>query len=178
MNGLEVLAACLFVGRVVHVEVIERVIIPNDTRARELAEVGQAIVNLNAERYQHGVIRPCFEEIRAGLEAQHARMLALPPEPDIATERPTGQTFGQLWDGASLEERRQLMIKAGFQLRIAKIKKDTPVPRSQRTRVIGELMSHLASLLLVAGVNGIPEEAGEYLRNLRVPKTYATRRDS
>ena len=171
MDGLEVLAACLFVGRVGHVEVIERVIVPNDTRAKELAEVGQAIVNLNAERYQHGVMRPGFEEIRADLEAQHARLLALPPEPDVATERPTGQTIGQLWDDAGIEARRQLMIKAGFQVRIAKIKKDTPVPRSQRKRVIGELMNHLASVLLVAGVTGIPEEAGEYLRTLADPNS-------
>ncbi len=120
MDGLEMLAAWLFLAQVGRVEVLERVAVLGDDHAAAKAEVGRQITELTAERFQRGVVHENYDQMMASLQAEHARLAALPPEPPTITERPTGQTFAQLWHASDTEGRRQLMMRAGFQLRVAR----------------------------------------------------------
>ncbi len=170
MSSLETLGEGLFLAMVGPVEVLERIAVPGDDHATALAEVGQAIADLTQERYVRGIVRDNYDQTLAGLQAEHARISALPPEPPTITERSTGRTFAQLWDGASIEERRQLMMKAGFKLWIARTRNaDTITDRKKLAEVRGQQEAALATMLLSVGVTEVSEQAWDEVRALLNP---------
>lgn len=106
----------IFLDQVGRVEVFENVTIPGDNHAAELAAVGQAITELVSDRFVRGIVRDDYDALIARLQAEHARLAALPAEPDQVEQRSTGRTFAEHWAAADLRERRQLMLDAGFLL--------------------------------------------------------------
>src|SRR5260370_36384006 len=95
-DWLDPLAVALFLGQVGHIEIQERVPAADDGRA-ELAEIGQAIVDLEAERFVHGIQRDGYDDMVAALKARHSQISAPPASPSMATYRPTGQTYRDMW---------------------------------------------------------------------------------
>jgi site-specific DNA recombinase len=106
----------IFLEQVGHVEVFEKVTIPGDNHAAELAAVGQAITELVSDRFVRGIERDDYDTLIARLQAEHARLTALPAEPDQVVQRSTGRTFAEHWAACDLRGRRQLMLDAGFLL--------------------------------------------------------------
>ncbi len=117
---LDPVAEKLFLTQVGHVEIEERRTVPGDNHAAELVDVGQAITELTSERYVRGIIRDDYDAMLARLQAEHARLGTLPAEPDRIELVPTGQTFADKWADSDTLERRQLMINAGFKIRIGR----------------------------------------------------------
>jgi site-specific DNA recombinase len=107
-------AETIFLNQVGHVEILEKVTIPGDNHATELARIGQAMTDLVSERYVRNIVRDDYDALMARLETEHARLAALPAEPDRIEQRSTGRTFAELWEVSDIQERRRLMLDAGF----------------------------------------------------------------
>jgi site-specific DNA recombinase len=122
---LEDLAGRLFLGLVGNQEILERIYIPAEDSSAELTAVEQAMEHLEA---QYAADAACCGETGAArfpgmmtrLEERRDRLAALPSTPARIEYRPTGQTFADQWREEDQAGRRQLMVHAGFQVRITR----------------------------------------------------------
>jgi site-specific DNA recombinase len=90
----------------------------DDTRERQLKKIGQAIIDLETDRYAHGIIRPNHDELVASLKEQEAEIRSTPPPESVEEETPTGETIGELYERSDLAGRRSLMQQIGFTFRV------------------------------------------------------------
>jgi DNA invertase Pin-like site-specific DNA recombinase len=83
----------------------------------ELENINCALDNLQAES-DAGLIRDQQKYINrlSALTARQKKLAALPAQPDRWEEQPSGKTWGQWWEGASEELRRELLVSAEFQV--------------------------------------------------------------
>jgi site-specific DNA recombinase len=93
-------------------------------RERKLAEIGQAIIDLNEDQFMRGIIRPNFDEMLASLRAEHDRLRAMPPEPSHEEQIPTGETIGQLWGRLDAQGRRAFLQGTGLRLFVSRDESD------------------------------------------------------
>ena len=128
----EELAERVFIGLVGSQEILEPVYIPGEDASAELAAVDEAIEHLEDQyavgkvyRGERGASR--FAAMMTRLEERRDRLAAMPSIPARIERRPTGRTFADRWDDEGQTGRRQLMVDAGFQLRIAR----TPLPHAE-----------------------------------------------
>ena len=167
---LEDLAARLFLSLVGTQEILERVHIAAEDSSAELAAVEEAMEHLEAQyaagavyRGETGAAR--FAAMMTRLEERRDRLAALPVTPARTEYRPTGRTFADRWQEEDEAGRRQLMVNAGFQVRIAR----TPIApadiaaearRQGITRTARELRSRAANLRFMATKATDPERHG------------------
>jgi hypothetical protein len=113
------------------------------------------------------------------LEARRDRLAAVPSTPARIQRRPTGRTFADRWAEADQAGRRQLMIDAGFQFRIAR----TPIGmadvaaeirRQGITRTPTELRNRAAHIREMAAKTTRPERLAVLAAELE--EVEATRR--
>jgi DNA invertase Pin-like site-specific DNA recombinase len=129
---LEKLVAQLFLHLVGGQEILHRVHIPAEDSSAELAAVDEAMRHLE-EQYAAGAVyrgevgAKRFAAMMTRLEERRDRLSALPSTPARIEYRPTGQTFANRWEEEDVTGRRQLMVDAGFQVRISR----TPIPSSE-----------------------------------------------
>jgi site-specific DNA recombinase len=129
---VEALAGRLFLGLVGQQEILDRVYIAAEDASAELAAVDEAMQHLE-EQYASGAVyrgregAERFAAMMSRLDERRARLAALPSTPARIEYRPTGRTFANAWEETDDAERRQLMIDAGFQVRIAR----TPMSRAE-----------------------------------------------
>jgi site-specific DNA recombinase len=129
---LEDLATRLFLDLVGTQEILERVHIPAEDASAELAAVDEAMQHLE-EQYAAGAVYQGetgarrFAAMMTRLEERRDRLAALPSTPARIEYRPTGRTFADRWAEEDHAGRRQLMVDAGFQIRIAR----TPNPPAE-----------------------------------------------
>ncbi len=129
---LEKLVAQLFLYLVGRQEILHRVHIPAEDSSAELAAVDEAMRHLE-EQYVAGAVyrgeagAERFAAMMTRLEERRDRLSALPSTPARIEYRPTGQTFANRWEEEDVTGRRQLMVDAGFQVRISR----TPIPSSE-----------------------------------------------
>jgi site-specific DNA recombinase len=122
---LEDLAARLFVGLVGDQEIIEQVHIAAEDSSGEVAALEEAMGHLE-EQYATGTVyrgeagAARFAALMARLEERRERLAAQPYVPARIEPRRTGQTFKWRWEQEDDAGRRQLMVAAGFQVRIAR----------------------------------------------------------
>jgi site-specific DNA recombinase len=83
-------------------------------REQKLAEIGQAIIDLNEDQFMRGIIRPNFDEMIASLRAEHDRVRTMPPEPSHEDPVPTGETIGHLWQRLDTQGRRAFLQGIGL----------------------------------------------------------------
>ena len=164
---LEDLAARLFLGLVGTQEILDRVHIPAEDSSAELAAVEEAMEHLEAQYASGAVYRgetgaARFAAMMTRLEERRDRLAALPSTPARIEYRPTGRTFADRWQEEDEAGRRQLMVNAGFEVRIAR----TPIPpadiaaearRQGITRTTRELRSRAANLRFMATKATNPE---------------------
>ena len=103
-----------------------------------------------------------FAAMMTRLEERRDRLAELPSTPARIEYRPTGRTFADRWREEDVAGRRQLMVHAGFQVRIAR----TPIAppdiaaearRQGITRTARELRSRAANLRYMATKATQPE---------------------
>jgi hypothetical protein len=94
------------------------------------------------------------------LEERRDRLAALPFTPARIDYRPTGRTFADRWEEDNEAGRRQLMVNAGFQVRIAR----TPITPADIAREIRRL-----------GVTGNAEQLRHRANRIRYMTTKATK---
>jgi site-specific DNA recombinase len=129
---VEDLAQRLFLGLVGQQEILDRIHIPAEDSSAELAAVEEAMEHLE-DQYATGAVyrgregAERFSAMMSRLEERRARLAALPATPARIEYRPTGRTFADRWQEEDDAGRRQLMIDAGFQVRIAR----TPMTQAE-----------------------------------------------
>lgn len=128
-DWLESLAEDLFLAEAGSVEITMTIAVADDGQAAELAAVGTQIADLTREKYVLRQVREDYDMLMDALTRRHAELSAAPrlrPEP---REVPTGQTFAQRWEELAGDDdaRRNLMIKAGFKIKVAKLPAGTVV---------------------------------------------------
>jgi len=164
---LENLAARLFLSLVGTQEILERVYMAAEDSSAELAAVEEAMEHLEAQyatgavyRGETGAVR--FAAMMTRLEERRDRLAALPVTPARTEYRPTGRTFADRWQEEDEAGRRQLMVNAGFQVRIAR----TPIApadiaaearRQGITRTTRQLRSRAANLRFMTTKATTPE---------------------
>jgi site-specific DNA recombinase len=164
---LEDLAGRLFLGLVGNQEILERVDVPAEDSSAELAAVEEAMEHLEAQYATGAVYRGAngagrFAAMMTRLEERRDRLAELPSTPARIEYRPTGRTFADRWREEDAAGQRQLMVHAGFQVRIAR----TPIApldiaaearRQGITRTARELRSRAANLRYMATKATQPE---------------------
>jgi hypothetical protein len=114
---LEGCVAAIFLGLVGDVEVIERVPIPAEDHARELAEATEAVEHLDEEYNAGRLHAAAYARMVTRLEEKREELSKLPVRPASVERRPTGRTYAQEWDSRDTQARRRLMLHAGFEVR-------------------------------------------------------------
>jgi len=136
----------------------------------ELAEVGQAITELVQDRFVRGLVDDGYAAKLASLEAEHARLSALPAEPDTIQVVSTGQTFADRWQDSDTQERRQLMRSAGFQIRVSKTATGQLIDAALRDELVRRHEETLGRLLTDHGVGTVElHEVWDEVRKLVDP---------
>lgn len=97
-------------------QVMKLEVTSGDGHEKAIADVGQQIADLTAERYVRGVIRPDFDTLMARLQTEHARLAGLPRKPDKTRRVPTGQTFRQKWELMDATARRLFLRDSGVRV--------------------------------------------------------------
>jgi len=162
---LEDLAARLFLSLVGNQEILERVYIPAADSSAELAAVEEAMQHLEGQyatgsvyRGEHGAAR--FAAMMTRLEERRDRLAALPSTPARIDYRPTGRTFADRLEEENEAGRRQLMVNAGFQVRIAR----TPITPAD-----------IATEIRRVGVTGNAEQLRHQANRIRYMTTKTTK---
>lgn len=120
-GDLEELTGYVFLAQVGHVEFAERVLIPGEDHAGELAEVADAIAGLD-EELEAGNLHPrAYARMITPLEHKRDALAALPSRAARIERRPTGETYAQRWEHSDPTERRKLMTGAGFEIWASKV---------------------------------------------------------
>ena len=112
MGELEAAVETWVFGAYGHKPDMEKIVTAGSDHSRQLAEVGQAIAELTQERFIRGIVRGDYDDMTAQLVAEHARLKALPPEPDQIDWRPTGKNVAQVYlDLTDREARRAFLLE-------------------------------------------------------------------
>lgn len=117
---LESVVSDALLGAVGGVELTTRKVIPGDDHSQVLAKIGHQLADL----WVHSAAAADFGERKAVLEAEHARIAALPQEDPEVQEVPAGVTFGQKWDAMDGDERHAYLLGAGVRVEVERGGKD------------------------------------------------------
>jgi site-specific DNA recombinase len=106
------------VGKVPH---REKVIYPAEDHAAEIAEVNEAIENLEADRYERGLFSgdngaARYAERMRRLEARQAALEILPSHAERIEWPETGRTFAEHWQSLTEPQRRTFLVDAGVKV--------------------------------------------------------------
>jgi site-specific DNA recombinase len=119
-DWLEKETGLTFLDQVGDIDMFDRIPVPAEDHTRELAEAEEAIANLDSE-YQAGQLHArAYARMVSALEDKREALSALPSRPAGYRLRPTGQTFAQRWEQSDAQERRRLMLSAGFEVRVSR----------------------------------------------------------
>jgi site-specific DNA recombinase len=88
----------------------------SSVRSKRIHDVGKAITDLTADRYVRGMMPPDYDERLAKLQAEHERLLALPPEPHRPEWEETGKTIEQVWPEWDVARKRAFLIERGIKM--------------------------------------------------------------
>ena len=119
-DQLDRLACNLFLVLVDDAEVMERVYVPGDDPAGEMEQVRAA---LTATRREHDIGQYGYpggqQEYEERVARLAERLTALAARPVVRShwaKLPTGEKYPQLWERSDAQERRRLMMGAGFEM--------------------------------------------------------------
>ena len=74
------------------------------------------IARLRKDRSELDDLADTYDDDHARLTGEIRRLASLPAEPDRIEWVPTGQTYGQVWDGMTTAERRDMILDAEFRV--------------------------------------------------------------
>jgi hypothetical protein len=93
-------------------ELTEKRLIEGDDHSATLKKLGMKIADLTTQHYVNNGV-PDFHKRMAELEAEHARVSALPKETPKVRRIATGKTFRQHWEEMDDEQRHAYLKSAG-----------------------------------------------------------------
>jgi site-specific DNA recombinase len=95
-----------------HYELTEKRVIEGDDHSATLKKIGMQIADLTTQHYVNNGV-PDFHQRMGELEAEHARVSALPREKPKVRRIATGKTFRQHWEDMNDEQRHAYLKSAG-----------------------------------------------------------------
>jgi len=150
--GLDALAETLFAAQVGHVEIMERMYRPGVDHSDEVAllrrSLAQVTTDYDAGVYSYPGGQDDYDKRVTGLSARLRAVADLPVTEEGYEYRPTGQTFADRWQSSDVQGRRQLMLNAGFQLRVSRTRIHTPIDAAEAKRLTAMHERSLQALLV------------------------------
>jgi site-specific DNA recombinase len=95
-----------------HYELTEKRVIEGDDHSATLKKLGMQIADLTTQHYVNNGV-PEFHKRMSELEAEHARVSALPREKPKVRRIATGKTFRQRWEEMDQEQRHAYLKSVG-----------------------------------------------------------------
>jgi site-specific DNA recombinase len=137
---LDVTAEGLFLVEVGDLEVLEKRLIPGENHTAELAQVDQALKDLQEDRaaglYSTDRGKAAYREMYVRLSDRYEAPAALPNRPDRWEMVPTGVTFREAWlERDSPEARRAFLLDVGVTVKASKSEVVLEVPEDLLKRV-------------------------------------------
>lgn len=117
---LESATAELFLEAAGDEEIIQRVLIPAEDHAQELADLEEALAGLDAEWQAGRLHASAYARVVGPATERLEHLRSLPGRPAGHRLDPTGETFRQRWEAADVTGRRRLMALAGFRVMAVK----------------------------------------------------------
>ncbi len=120
-DQLDTIVCNLFLNLVDGAEVMERVYMPGDDPTGEIEQVRAALTATRREhdlgQYGYPGGQQEYEERVARLSERLTALAARPVVRSHWTKQPTDEKYPQLWERSDAQERRRLMMGAGFEIR-------------------------------------------------------------
>jgi site-specific DNA recombinase len=123
-----------------HYELTEKRLIEGDDHSATLKKLGTQIADLTTQHYVHNGVSD-FHKRMSELEAEHARVSALPREKPKVRKIATGKTFRQRWEEMDDEQRHAYLKSAGVHVLVVR-KEDYTISMSssQGTQAADDLV--------------------------------------
>jgi hypothetical protein len=147
-------------------ELTEKRLIEGDDHSATLKKLGMQIADLTAQHYVHNGVKD-FHKRMQELEAEHARVSALPKEKPKVRKIATGKTFRQHWGDMDDEQRHAYLKSAGVHVLV--VRKEDFVARKEdfTIRVVSDQGTQAADdFVLDIPMNVFAEVADKFVVNI------------
>jgi site-specific DNA recombinase len=142
-----------------HYELTEKRLIEGDDHSATLKKLGMQIADLTTQHYVNNGV-PDFHKRMHELEAEHARVSALPKEKPKVRRIATGKTFRLHWEEMDTEQRHAYLKSAGVSALVVR-KEDFTI-----SMMSGQGTETADDLVLDIPMNVVTEVGDEYVINI------------
>jgi hypothetical protein len=140
-------------------ELTEKRLIEGDDHSATLKKLGMKIADLTTQHYVNNGV-PDFHKRMQELEAEHARVSALPREKPKVRKIATGKTFRQHWEDMDDEQRHAYLKSAGVHVLVVR-KEDYTISMSP-----GQGTQAADDLVLDIPMNVVAEAGDQFVVNI------------
>jgi site-specific DNA recombinase len=163
LNGAVAAKLLEVIGRY---ELTEKRLIEGDDHSATLKKLGMKIADLTTQHYVNNGV-PDFHKRMQELEAEHARVSALPREKPKVRKIATGKTFRQHWEEMDDEQRHAYLKSAGVHVLVVREEDYTGRKEELAIRTASEHGTQAADdLILDIPMNVVTEAGGKYVANI------------
>ena len=147
-------------------ELTEKRLIEGDDHSATLKKIGMQIANLTTQHYVNNGV-PDFHKRMQELEAEHARVSALPREKPKVRRIATGKTFRQHWEGMDHEQKHAYLSSAGVSVLVVRKEDYTARKEELAVSTASEQGTQAADdFILDIPMNVVTEVGGKYVANI------------
>jgi len=147
-------------------ELTEKRLIEGDDHSATLKRLGMQIADLTTQHYVNNGV-PDFHKRMQELEAEHARVSALPREKPKVRKIATGKTFRQHWEEMDDEQWHAYLKSAGVHVLVVRKEDYTARKEELAVRTASEQGTQAADdLVLDIPMNVVTEAGGKYVANI------------
>ena len=147
-------------------ELTEKRLIEGDDHSATLKKLGMQIADLTTQHYVNNGV-PDFHKRMQELEAEHARVSALPREKPKVRRIATGKTFRQHWEEMDDEQRHAYLKSAGVHVLVVRKEDYTARKEELAVSTASEQGTEAADdFILDIPMNVVTEAGGKYVANI------------
>jgi site-specific DNA recombinase len=156
MDLLDWVADDAIVSKIGHRQVMQKVIKPGDDHSQQIAEIGQTITDLVQERFVRGHVRDDYDVVLAQLQAEHARLKALPAGKATVDYVPLGVTVAGHWETLDQQARRAFLREHDIKIFAEHDEDDGTLPEPEPDASVSLYVGHgLRAVVRLGDVRGL-----------------------
>jgi DNA invertase Pin-like site-specific DNA recombinase len=149
-----------------HYELTEKRLIEGDDHSATLKKLGMQIADLTTQHYVNNGI-PDYHKRMQELEAEHARVSALPREKPKVRKIATGKTFRQHWEDMDDEQKHAYLKSAGVHVLVVRREDYTARKEELAVSTASKQGTQAADdLILDIPMNVVTEAGGKYVASI------------
>jgi len=149
-----------------HYELTEKRLIEGEDHSATLKKLGMQIADLTTQHYVNNGV-PDFHKRMSELEAEHARVSALPREKPKVRKIATGKTFRQHWEDMDDEQRHAYLKSSGVHVLVVRKEDYTARREELAVRRASEQGTQAADdFILDIPMNVVTEAGGKYVASI------------